>query len=95
MMEPAGEECVTNPSDVPLPAGEGWVGAGPGWAAYEAALAKRCGMRVRKILPSALPSARAIAELAAAAVNAGHAIKPELAIPVYLRDNVAVKVAKP
>ena len=94
LMQPAGEECVSSPSDVPVPAGENWIGAGPGWAAYEAALNKRCGAQVKQVFPSALPTARGIAQLAAA-VSAGQAIKPELAIPIYLRDNVAVKAAKP
>ncbi len=95
LMEPAGEECVSSPSDVPVPAGERWVGAGPGWAAYETLLRKHCGARVKEVFPSNLPSARAIAQLAVAEFCAGHVIKSELAIPVYLRDNVAVKVAKP
>jgi len=94
LMEPLGEECVINPSEVPIPAGEGWTGVGPGWAAYETALKNRCGSSIRQLVPDVLPSARGIVQLGEAVIRAGKGVRPEQAIPVYLRDNVAVKAAK-
>lgn len=94
LMEPVGEECVVNPSDAPIPAGEDWTGVGPGWAAYNAALQKIGGSRISKTIPTAMPAAHAIARLGEAAIRAGKGIRPEQAIPVYLRDNVAVKASK-
>ncbi len=94
LMEPAGEECVAGPSDVPVPTGDSWMGAGPGWAAYEAALTKRCGSQLGGVVATAMPSSEAIAQLGEAIVRAGKAIRPESATPVYLRDNVAVKATK-
>jgi len=37
-----------------------------------------------------LPQAHAIARLAAPQFSAGNALAPELALPVYLRDKVAL-----
>jgi tRNA threonylcarbamoyladenosine biosynthesis protein TsaB len=93
-MEKAGEECVTSPAEAPMPAGENWVGAGPGWAAYAAELSRRAGARLAATRPGALPTARAIAALANEALPQGRAIRPEGAVPVYLRDNVAEKSGK-
>ncbi|MEK7735076.1 MAG: tRNA (adenosine(37)-N6)-threonylcarbamoyltransferase complex dimerization subunit type 1 TsaB [Pseudomonadota bacterium] len=94
LVELVGEECVASPADVPMPPGEGWIGAGPGWAAYGEALKQRIGARLSTVFPEALPSARSIAQLATAAVSFGQIVRPEQAIPVYLRDNVAAKMTK-
>jgi tRNA threonylcarbamoyladenosine biosynthesis protein TsaB len=99
-----GEEHVSKPSEVTLPAS--WPTAtavGRGFAAYGDAL--------RAILPTVsltvaaapsapdasahalliqlLPRATEIALLAVPSVTAGHLVPPEAATPVYLRDNVA------
>ncbi len=94
LMAVAGEECVIAPDRVPLPEGADWTGAGSGWDQYAAALQARLGARLAGWRVGCHPRARDVAVLAAAAFRAGRAVSPELAIPVYLRDEVAVKTAE-
>lgn len=91
VMELQGEEIVTAPSEVPLPAGAGWIGAGSGWDQYADALQTRLKEHVTQWLRGCYPRARAVAELGAAGFAAGKAVAPEQALPVYIRDDVAVK----
>lgn len=86
-----GDEMVCAPAAVPRPPPGRWVGAGSGWAAYGEALRQRCGEAVAGVLPECRPQARDIALLAAPVVAGGEALPPELALPVYLRDQVAEK----
>lgn len=94
IVELAGIESVTAPSDVPLPEGNNWVGAGNGWDQHHAALLQRLGGRVADWRKQVHPRARDVAQLGAVAVEAGQAIAAEQALPVYVRDDVAVKQAK-
>ncbi len=87
-----GVECVVAPDQVPLPDGAGWTGAGTGWDAYAAMLAARLGARVAGRRSGCHPRARDVAALAASAYRAGRAVPAEQAIPVYLRDEVAVRM---
>lgn len=89
-----GEEHVGPPQSVVLPpswadAKPGSVaGIGRGFRAYPA-LGDVVGPRVAVARDDLLPRAAEIARLAALDVMAGRLLKPEEAIPVYLRDNVA------
>jgi tRNA threonylcarbamoyladenosine biosynthesis protein TsaB len=67
-------------------------GAGRGFRAYPA-LARRLGARLRSIHPDLLPRAREIARLAEFERQAGRAVPPEQALPVYVRDDVAKRPA--
>ena len=102
-----GEERVSKPSEVKLPAG--WSTATPvgrGFIAYADALraalptvvvtSPTTGVDtpVTEGLLHLLPHAIDIARLSAPDVAAGRLIAPEAATPIYLRDNVA-HVAKP
>jgi tRNA threonylcarbamoyladenosine biosynthesis protein TsaB len=91
LVEPAEEEVVVDPAGVPLPTGIGWTGAGSGWDVYGSVLKARLGQYLAEVRTDTLPTARAVAELGAAALAAGQALSPEQALPVYIRDNVAVK----
>jgi tRNA threonylcarbamoyladenosine biosynthesis protein TsaB len=82
------------PDAVPLPAGEGWAGCGPGFAAYREALALRHGSRLAAVDPGIFPSAGAIARLAAPRFAAGEGVAPAAALPFYLRDRVALKTSE-
>jgi len=84
-----GEERISPPEAVALPAPGDWFGAGSGWGAYREALTAHC--PVRAFDANALPHAGAVARLGAAAFAAGEAVSPEQALPVYLRDEVAWK----
>lgn len=95
IVEPAGSESVTAPADIPFPEGNNWVGAGNGWDQYHAALLQRLGGHVAEWRKQVHPRARDVAQLGAAAVQAGMTIAAEQALPVYVRDDVAVKQVKP
>jgi tRNA threonylcarbamoyladenosine biosynthesis protein TsaB len=92
LVELEGEECVIAPVDVPVPEeGAGWIGAGSGWDEYHTTLALKIGTALSDWRPGILPTARAIAALGAQAFAAGRSVPPELAVPVYIRDDVAQK----
>lgn len=89
-----GEEHVGPPQSVKLPAS--WAdakprsiaGIGRGFRAYPA-LKDFVAPRVAVARDDLLPRAAEIARLASLDMTAGRLLKPEEAIPVYLRDNVA------
>jgi tRNA threonylcarbamoyladenosine biosynthesis protein TsaB len=82
------------PDEAPaLPAGS-WTGCGSGFAAHAQALGRRYAGRLSAIMPEVLPHARHVAELAARAFAAGRALPAEQAVPVYIRDKVALKTAE-
>ena len=69
-----------------LQAGEGWVLAGNVTGPYGERLAQPC-------LP-ALPTAEALLRLAPALIAAGHTVQADQALPLYLRDKVALTTAE-
>src|SRR5262245_22112875 len=81
---------VYAPESVPLPQDGGWTGCGDGFAAHRERLASRLGDRVSRILSDASPSARAVLTLAMPRFAAGEAKDAAEAVPVYLRDKVAL-----
>ncbi len=66
------------------------VAAGSGWATYGDSLAQT--FAVQQIYADLAPDAEDVATLALAAVQAGKAVAPELALPIYLRDDVWKKL---
>lgn len=66
------------------------VAAGSGWATYGDSLTQT--FTVQQIYADLAPDAEDLATLAVAAVQAGKAVAPELALPVYLRDDVWKKL---
>lgn len=85
---------LRRPECVPLPPGEGWTGCGGGFAAHREALAARLGARLTAVHPKVVPSAAAILRLAAPRFAAGEGGDAATAVPVYLRDRVALKTAE-
>ena len=79
--EVIGAQCVA-PQAAPLPPGEGWIGAGSGFAVYG-------NLGLHRVLPEVHPSAMAVARLAAPRLEAGEGVDAALAVPVYIRDKVA------
>jgi tRNA threonylcarbamoyladenosine biosynthesis protein TsaB len=81
------------PDAVPvLPPGP-WVGCGNAFAAYRDALGIAFGNRLRCVAAGvSVPHARAIAELAAVEVGRGNVRPAEQALPVYIRDKVALTI---
>jgi tRNA threonylcarbamoyladenosine biosynthesis protein TsaB len=86
-----GEERVSKPSDVRLPAT--WptaIPAGRGFKAYGDALYAAVPTAAADVdLTHLLPRATEVVLLAVPLVAAGRLLGPEDAIPIYLRDNVA------
>ncbi len=82
------------PDAVPLVPGSGWIGCGPGFGAYGAALAERHGAALEAVRPEVMPSAAAVALLARPRFDAGEGIDPARAAPLYLRDRVALKIGE-
>ena len=85
---------VYRPEAVPLVPGENWIGCGDGFAAYRELLAARLGERVSAVRPEAAPTARAVLKLAMPRFAAGEAKDAAAAVPVYLRDKVALKTSE-
>jgi tRNA threonylcarbamoyladenosine biosynthesis protein TsaB len=79
------------PVDVPLPPAGSWLGCGNGFSAHAAALQARYAGRLSAIMPDIVPHARQIAHLAVREFQAGRAVAAEKALPVYIRDKVALK----
>jgi tRNA threonylcarbamoyladenosine biosynthesis protein TsaB len=87
------DERVCPPERLQLPHRGDWNVIGSGWKTYARVLAET--------LPAPrwhdgerYPQARAVAVLAAAEFNAGRALAPELALPLYLRDKVALTLVE-
>jgi tRNA threonylcarbamoyladenosine biosynthesis protein TsaB len=79
------------PADAPLPAAGAWVGCGSGFSAYAPVLKERYTGRLSAIMPDIVPHARHIARIAVREFDAGRAVAAERALPVYIRDKVALK----
>ena len=83
------EEHLSAPGQVTAAwTGESRLVLGSGLGAYPE-LMDRLGLGADEVDPAALPHAREVAILAAAAHARGESLSPELAQPVYLRDRVA------
>ena len=85
---------VYKPEAVPVPPGRGWIGCGDGFAVHRERLAARFGDRVAEIRAGAAPNARAVLKLAMPRFAAGEAKDAATAVPVYLRDKVALKTGE-
>ena len=78
-------QCV--PPGMLRPEGDGWVGAGNGFAVYG-------DMGLDEVLPEVHPTALAVARLAAPRLAAGEGVDAALAAPIYVRDKVAFTTAE-
>lgn len=87
---PIGTEHLSGPGDLALPDGDGWYGAGHGFAAHPG-IAARLGEALAGLDPETLPRAGDIARIAAADFAAGRALPAAQGLPVYLRDEVVHK----
>ena len=80
------------PESVTVPPGEGWVGAGNGFAVLGEVLRPRLAAQLARIDDTLMPDAAAMAPLAVAAFERGEAMDAALAAPIYLRDKVALTI---
>ncbi|MEW9623957.1 tRNA (adenosine(37)-N6)-threonylcarbamoyltransferase complex dimerization subunit type 1 TsaB [Rhodanobacter geophilus] len=88
------DERVCTAEALRLPEANAWQVVGSGWATYEAALRECLGGEPRYADGARYPQALHVAELAAREFKAGRAQAPELALPVYLRDKVALTLVE-
>lgn len=78
----------------PAVASNHWCGVGGGFAVSGDALQARYGKQLSGIDAQAIPLASAIARLAAIEFAKGNAVDAALALPLYLRDKVALKTSE-
>jgi tRNA threonylcarbamoyladenosine biosynthesis protein TsaB len=88
-----GEIGVHAPENVPLPATTGWLACGNGLSAYPA-LGQRLAPFVETWQDALMPSAEAVARLAAPRLAAGQQVDPAEAVPFYVRDKVAKTISE-
>ena len=94
LVEAIGEETVGKADELILPQSTLWCVVGSGWDAYRDALAARLPAPPVFADGARFPQARAVARLAAPQFAAGLGVPPEQALPVYLRDKVALTLAE-
>lgn len=79
----------------PLPEDEGWRGAGDGFVTvHGAALRQRMGERLTSFDAGLFPTASAVARLAAPVLACGGGVDAAHALPLYVRDKVALTTAE-
>lgn len=88
------EPCLCKPEAAPAVPGADWFGAGSGFAAHRAALAERYRAALSGADGAAVPRAAAIAALGAAQIALGRGVDAAEALPLYLRDKVALKTSE-
>lgn len=88
------EPCLCLPQDTPMLQGSGWMGAGSGFAAHGTLLQARYAGQLDKVDADCVPLAQAIAQLAAPMFKAGKGLDAARAMPLYLRDKVALKTSE-
>ncbi|HEX5305744.1 MAG TPA: tRNA (adenosine(37)-N6)-threonylcarbamoyltransferase complex dimerization subunit type 1 TsaB [Dyella sp.] len=94
-LEPLDEERVTTAEALTLPAASGWHVVGTGWGTYRDALAAAlAGAPLLSAGAGHYPQAAHVARLAVREAAAGRLLPPEQALPVYLRDKVALTLAE-
>jgi len=85
---------LCTPDAAPVLPGGDWTGCGSGFAVYADRLSARLGSVVSALRPAAAPTARAVLRLALPRFAAGEAADAADAVPVYLRDRVALKTGE-
>lgn len=84
---------LCKPQDAPLMPGD-WFGAGSGFAAHGATLQAIYGAQLQGMDIAAVPQAAAIAQLGATQFALGNGVDAAQALPLYLRDKVALKTSE-
>ncbi len=88
------EPCLCKPQDAPPVSGKDWFGVGSGFAMYGEALNARYAGQLIGVNGAAVPQALTIAILGAAQFALGHGVDAAEALPLYLRDKVALKTSE-
>ncbi|HEX7815335.1 tRNA (adenosine(37)-N6)-threonylcarbamoyltransferase complex dimerization subunit type 1 TsaB [Dyella sp.] len=88
------QERVCTADALVLPQAQAWQIVGTGWSTYETVLRERLSVAPVRAEGARYPQARHVAELAAGEFRAGRAHAPEQALPIYLRDKVALTLVE-
>jgi len=88
------EPGLYKPDTVPAVEGSGWVGAGSGWQTYSEILGTAYSGQVEVVQPALLPTAEAILKLAQPVFASGEAKDASEAMPIYIRNRVALKTSE-
>lgn len=95
LVEASGEEVLSSPQSLQLPAHPAWRIAGSGWNTYRDVVRPLLGGAALVFEDgNALPHAAAIARLGVRDLARGLGVDAALAQPVYLRDKVALTLAE-
>ena len=90
LVEAIGEESIGKADELILPQSNQWCIVGTGWDAYRDGLTSRLPADPVFADGMSYPQAGAVAQLATPQFAAGRGVAPEQALPVYLRDKVAL-----
>ena len=82
---------LCRPETAPVVEGEGWTGCGNGFDLYHSILSEHYSNSLQQIIPGCYPHAREIVQLAAIQFARGEGKAAEEALPVYIRNKVALK----
>lgn len=88
------EPRLCKPEEAPPLPGNDWFGAGSGFAVHGAVLNRRYAGQLQGADGAAVPQAAAIAALGAAQFMQGRGADAAEALPLYLRDKVALKTSE-
>lgn len=93
------EPCLCRADTAPAVSGDNWFGAGSGFAVSPStnsgqALSAHYGKQLAEVDAQAVPQAGAVARLGAGEFARGNAVDAALALPLYLRDKVALKTSE-
>ena len=80
---------VCKPEAAPVLEGA-WIGVGSGWAVYGDILSAIYANNLAQVLPNITPTAQAILQLATPIFAAGEAKPASEAVPIYIRNRVAL-----
>ncbi|MGA9333773.1 MAG: tRNA (adenosine(37)-N6)-threonylcarbamoyltransferase complex dimerization subunit type 1 TsaB [Rudaea sp.] len=94
LVTPLGDESVGAADAIALPPAAAWNVVGSGWNAWRDAIAARLPTPPRWADGDRFPQAAAVARLASPIVVNGGGVAPEQALPVYLRDKVALTLVE-
>lgn len=88
------EPGLYKPDAVPVVQGAAWIGVGSGWQTYHEQLSAVYAEQLQSAQPHLLPVATAILELARPVFANGEAKTAGEAMPIYIRNRVALKTAE-
>lgn len=88
------EPGLYKPEAAPAIEGSGWTGAGSGWQTYAEQLGAVYAAQLQAVQPQLLPTASAILRLAQPVFARGDAKPASEAMPIYIRNRIALKTAE-